>query len=269
MYKLIIRIGIIFCLISLPTSIYGQNNYQKYFDQFSVSGSTTIYDYNNNVWIFTDRTDAKRETLPASTFKILNSLIALEEKAVSDENETIPWDGIERSFFGAKMDNWNKETDLKTAFNNSTIWFYEEIAKKVGKRKYQRILEECKYGNLNISEQEFDFWNFGEFAVSPKNQITFLISLYENQLPFSQSSIEKVKHIMISEKNENYIFRDKTGWTKKDGMDIGWWIGYVETRTNVYFFATRLIKDLSDSNPTFSLARKEITKLIMNELKVL
>jgi beta-lactamase class D len=260
------KIILIPLLAILTTNIFGQTDYKKYFDSLSTKGSTTIYDLKNKKWIFTDSLDAEQQTLPASTFKILNSLISLEEKSVIDENQVIEWDSLTKTFFGAKIDSWNQDTDLKTAYKNSTIWFYVEMAKRVGRKKYKKYLQKCAYGNQNFSEKGTDFWNYGDFEISPKNQIEFLIKLYENKLPFSEGTIAKVKEIMISEQTDNYTFRDKTGWTKKNGMDIGWWVGYVQTKDNIFFFATRLTKKIDDNNPNFSKARKGITKAILKEL---
>ena len=248
------------------TNAYGQTDFQKYFDKLDLKGSTTIYDYKNKKWIFTDKQDAETATLPASTFKIPNSLFTLEYKAVKDENEIFKWDGEPKLHLGNVVNAWNKDTNLKNAFKNSTIWFYVEVAKRIGRKRYQEILKQYEYGNGNFSEQGTDFWNYGDFAISPKNQIEFLIKLYENRLPFSKLTIEKVKEIMISEKTDNIIYLDKTGWTRKNGIDIGWWVGYVETNDNVYFFATRLLKNEKENSPNFLMGRKEITKQILSEI---
>ncbi len=257
---------LIIILTVLATNTFGQTNFQKYFDSLGLTGSTTIYDYKNKRWIFTDNQDAETATLPASTFKIPNSLLALEFKAVQDENEILEWDGEQKLHLGNVVNSWNKDTDLKNAFKNSAIWFYVEVAKRIGRQRYQKTLSQCEYGNDNFSEQGADFWNYGEFAITPQNQIEFLIKLYDNNLPFSKQTIEKVKDIMISEKTDNYLYRDKTGWTRKNGIDIGWWVGYVETKDNVYFFATRLLKEVGDNNPNFLKGRKEITKQILSEI---
>ncbi len=216
--------------------------------------------------MFTDNKDAEVATLPASTFKIPNSLFALEYKAVKDENEIFKWDGETKAHLGNVVNAWNKDTDLKSAFKNSTIWFYVEVAKRIERKRYKKILKKCGYGNGNFSEEGTDFWNYGEFAITPKNQVEFLIKLYEDRLPFSKLTMDKVKEIMISEKTETRIYRDKTGWTRRNGTDIGWWVGYVETADNVYFFATRLLKDEKDNNPNFIVARKELTKQVLSEI---
>lgn len=261
------KLGFIFLLTFFLTNAFGQTISQKTFESFSLKGSTTIFDLKNKKWLYSDSSDTEKETLPASTFKILNSLIALEQKVVIDENQVIKWDGTEKTFFGARVESWNKDTDLKTAFKNSTVWFYVEMAKKIGRKSYKKYFRKCDYGNGNLIEKGVDFWNYGDFAISPRNQIEFLVKLHENNLPFSKEIIEKVKKIMISEQTENYSIRDKTGWTKQNGIDIGWHVGYLQTNENVYFFATRIIKLLSENNPNFSKARKEITKAILKELK--
>jgi beta-lactamase class D len=257
---------LILLLIVWATNTFGQTDFQRHFDSFGLKGSTTIYVYKNKRWIFTNQQDAETATLPASTFKIPNTLFAIEYKAVQDENEIFKWDGKTKSHLGNVVNAWNKDTDLKNAYKNSTVWFYEEVAKRIGRKRYQKILNKCGYGNGNFSEQGIDFWNYGEFTVTPKNQIEFLIKLYENRLPFSDKTVEKVKEIMVSEKTATSTYRDKTGWTRRNGTDIGWWVGYVETKDNVYFFATRILKDDKDNNPNFSKARKEITKLILREV---
>ncbi len=255
-------------LISMFTTlnISAQENFQKYFDQCNVSGSTTIYDYKNKKWIFFDSLDAQKQTLPASTFKILNSLIALDSKVITDKNEILKWNGTIHEFGGKPMHSWNKDTDLKEAYKNSTIWYYVNIADKVGRRKYKRIFKKIEYGNNNFGEQGTDFWNYGNFGVSPVNQINFLVMLYENQLPFSQENIDKVKNIMISETDQLGVFRDKTGWAVKDEQNIGWWIGYLTTKDNVYFFATRIVQDVAIKNTNFSECRKSITKKILTDI---
>jgi len=266
----IMRIKTLFIgiIVFLSTPLFSQD-FQHYFDELNLKGSTTIYNLNDNSWVYTDSLDANRETLPASTFKIMNSLIILEEKAVNDENTIIQWDGKERDFYGYKMASWNKDTNLRSAFKNSTIWFYVEMTKDINRKKYKRYLKKSEYGNQVLSEKGIDFWNYGGFGVTPKNQIEFLVKLYKNELPFSKRTLEKVKEVMVSKKNEDYIFRDKTGWAKKDGIDIGWWIGYLQTIDNVYFFATRVEKNIDDKNPSFSRSRKAITINILKDLNII
>ncbi|MBF9253192.1 class D beta-lactamase [Pontibacter sp. 172403-2] len=252
-----------------PLISSGQVDLQQPFKDCHVEGSISIYDYKNRTWLFSDTADAEKEMLPASTFKIINSCIALELDKVKDEHEVFRWDGVERTFFGAEMNAWNKDTDLKNAYKNSTIWYYVELARRIGRKDYKRYLTACNYGNGDLSETGDDFWNYGAFAVSPVDQVAFLKAFYEEKLPFSSRTYRIVKKMMVSETTDNYILRDKTGWTKKDGQDIAWWVGYVERKDNVYFFATRLTKKVTTDNPDFSGCRKKITKAILKKIKAI
>lgn len=248
-------------LVFFPASLLAQTAAQKYLDSLGFAGSTTIFDFKNQKWIYTDQQDALIATLPASTFKIPNSLIALELKAVKNKEQLIQWDGKKRS-----LESWNRDTNLEEAFKNSTVWFYEEVARRIGKKTYRRILKEMKYGNGLITEECVNFWLEGEFAISPKEQIELLIKLYHNSLPFSDSTMNTVKEIMISKQSDHQIMRDKTGWVTRNGKEIGWHVGYLETSDNVYFFATRLTKKEDGETNNFLKARKEATNLLLNSL---
>ncbi|MCL6220699.1 penicillin-binding transpeptidase domain-containing protein [Zunongwangia pacifica] len=257
-------IPIIFIIFT--TTLFGQVKFQSVYDSLQLEGSTTIYDYKHKQWLFTDIKDAEIATLPASTFKIPHSLILLEYRAVNDENEIYQWDGEPKSHFGFPFKVWEHDTDLKTAYKNSTVWFYVKASQKIKRNKYKSILKKIGYGNNDLSEAGDDFWNYGDFAISPKNQVEFLIDLYENNLPFAEENMEKVKQLMISEREENYTFRDKTGWARDNGKDIGWWVGYLTTNDNVYFFATRLTKPIAEENPNFFSRRKQVTQHILKKL---
>lgn len=229
------------------------------------AGSITIYDLKNDTWVYSDKKDADVELLPASTFKIVNSLIALEEKVITTD-EMLKWDGKYRKFKDRVMTSWNSDTDIENAFKNSTIWFYVELSKRIGRKAYEKYLKKISYGNLVLNEKGFDFWNYGGFAVSPKNQIRFLLKLYKNELPFSNKNMDYVKNIMIQEKNDNFVLRGKTGWGMKDGKEIGWYVGYVENEGSACFFATRIISDMKNISSNFSSSRKKITMEVLKEL---
>lgn len=250
------------------TFLLGQTDLKKPFEDCGIGGSITIYDYNAKKWISSDINDSYKGTLPASTFKILNTLIALETNAVSDENEIFIWPGeTDTVKYGYRPEIYH-DMNLREAFKLSAVWVYLELANRIGRENYNKFLTQCNYGNKDISVNDNDFWNFGNLAVSPANQIEILIGIYEETLPFSKKSYEILKKIMVEEQTEKYTLYAKTGWTRYGGKDTGWWVGYVESRDNVWFFATRLIKNRNTVNPDFGRCRKEITRNILQQMKV-
>jgi len=246
-----------------------KNDFKKYFDECHVEGSIVIYDNNRRKWFLSDTVNVRKETLPASTFKVINLLIALETKTIQDENEMVKWIGKTDTLkYGFRPDIYHDMT-VKEAFEVSAGWVFVELAKKIGKENYKKYLTRAHYGNLDLSQTDADFWNFGKFGISPFNQAEFMKKLYTEELPFSKRNIEIVKRVMITEQNEDFTIRSKTGWTRDNGMNTGWWIGSIENKNGTYFFATRLLQDRKTNGSNFGSCRKEITKAIFKDLSIL
>jgi beta-lactamase class D len=246
-----------------------REDFKKHFEKCGVDGSIALYDNTKNQWMVSDTTGIHKETLPASTFKIINLLIALETKTIQDENEVVKWVGTTDTIkYGYRPEIYHDMT-VKEAFEVSAGWVFIELAKKIGKDNYKKYLSACNYGNLNLSQIETDFWNFGDFAISPINQVEFIKKLYNYNLPFSKRNIEIVKKVMITEQNEKYTIRAKTGWTRANSINTGWWVGYLEIQKNVYFFATKLIQDRKYNRDDFGTCRKEITKKVFKDLNIM
>ncbi len=169
--------------------------------------------------------------VPASTFKIPNTLIILEEGLIKDSSEVIKWDGKERAYA-----SWNKDQTLKTAFQYSCVWCYQRYAIKVDDKKYSQYLAKFNYGNLLTGNNIERFWLDGDLRMSVKDQICFLRKVHAENLPVKKQHIKTLKRIMLSENNENYKIWSKTGWSGKDG----WYVGYLVTNDQTWFFANHI-----------------------------
>ena len=235
-------------------------DWKKYFDDARAIGGIVVYDLRQNKFLVYDRERMDRGFVPASTSKIIHALIFLDSKAVKDETEVFKWDGVKRF-----SPDWNKDHNLRTAFEVSAAWFFVEASKRLGREKMQKYYDQVGYGNRNTNGFGDAYWIGGELRVTPKEQVELLVRLYENDLPFSQHSIELVKDFMITEKTDKYVLRSKTGWSDAFTPQIGWWVGYVEREQNAYFFALEMdMKNFSDAEK-----RKTVTKNILRELKII
>lgn len=249
--------------------VYGQQDLVKPFEECGINGSITIYDNNAKKWISSNINDSHYATLPASTFKIINTLIALDAGVITDENEIIKWPGVTDTIkYGYRPDIYH-DMSIKEAFRLSAGWVYVELAKKIGKETYRQYLTDCQYGNVDLSVDDDDFWNFGHFTISPANQIEILKGVYEETLPFSNAHFNILKQMMLNEQTDTYNVYAKTGWTRYQEKDTGWWVGYIERSDNVYFFATRLIQNRKTKNPNFGECRKEITRAVLKQMNII
>lgn len=239
-----------------------RDDFKKYYDQFNVEGSFVLYDQQDDKYIFYNREQFRNTFTPASTFKICNSLIGLETGVIQDENFVIPWDSV-----AWQNPKWNGDQDLKTAFKNSTVWYYQELARRVDGQRMKYWLDKANYGNADTSGGIDKFWLSGGLRISPGQQIDFLKRLHDNKLPFSQRSMDIVKNIMMSKDTSGYVMRAKTGWGSHGNKDIGWYVGYLETNDNVYYFAN-CIQTSDFNNNDFARARTDIVYLVLDDLKL-
>ncbi|GAB4270025.1 MAG: OXA-48 family carbapenem-hydrolyzing class D beta-lactamase OXA-54 [Methylomicrobium sp.] len=185
---------------------------------------------------------AQQRFSTASTFKILNTLISLEEKVVSGKDDTLAWDGRIYEF-----PDWNHDQTLESAFKVSCVWCFQHFARQVGADKYRHYLREAAYGELREPFDETTFWLDGALQISAVEQIAFLKSLYLRRLPFSASSYETLRQIMRVETTPSYSLWAKTGWATRMKPQVGWYVGYVETPKDVWFFAMNLdVRDEKD-----------------------
>lgn len=207
-----------------------------YFEKYGVDGSFMLFDPQEDRYYTYEADRTEEEFLPASTFKILNSLIALETGVIADTNVVLKWDGKDRG-----NPNWNKDQDMREAFRNSTVWFYQELARRVGQKRMQHYVKMSEYGNENIEGGIDKFWLEGDLRISMRDQLTFLRKLYRNELPFSRSTMEKVKSIMTYLKTEKYTVHAKTGWAAQ--QNIGWFVGFVIHDYEVEIPGDSLIQD--------------------------
>ena len=236
----------IFFLILLSINLFAwDKEVEEVFKKYKVEGTIVIESLNKkNINIYNDKR-ASELFSPASTFKIPHSLIALNEGIVKKDS-VIVWDKKIREY-----ESWNKDQILLTAFKSSCVWCYQEFASKIGVEKYKKYLKELNYGNKKIGDDVTRFWLDESLEITTFEQIKFLKRFYTNNLPFKIEDINLLKEIMIDEKNENYTIRAKTGWEGR----YGWYVGYVETKDDVWFFAMNIDTKSKDDLPK----RKTIT----------
>ncbi len=254
-------------LISESANIAQQIDFQRHFQELEVEGSILIQDLNQNrIYQYNPQRNVTA-FLPASTFKIPNSLISLETDVIPNELAILTWDGVTR-----EIPEWNRDLNMKEAFQLSAVWFYQVLARRVGYDRMQEKINQVGYGNSNIgSPEDIDkFWLEGELRITPQEQIEFLRRFYNNNLPFSERSLEIVKDIMIVEATSDYTLRVKTGWvglsaSVEKSQRVGWYVGYLEQNDNVYFFATNIdIRSEDDADK-----REELTRRCLEDLQLL
>jgi beta-lactamase class D len=242
-------------------------DFEKHFKALGVNGSLFVYDSNQKQTYEYNPQRNETELVPASTFKIFNAMVALETGVIPDDVAVLTWDGIRRKVANRDFPAWNHDTNLRQAFKDSTVWFYQVLARRAGHERMQQWIDKVGYGNRQIGGAvDIDrFWLQGPLKITPKAQIEFLQRLYQNNLPFSPRTMNLVKDIMVREQTPNYTLRGKTGWLDASQPNLGWFVGYLEQNKNVYFFATTVDLLKPEDAPT----RIEVTRRSLKDLGLL
>jgi len=262
------------------TRIKEHNDWAQYFDKYGIRNACFILRDNNHESIhYFNKERVTQRFLPASTFKVFNSLVALETAVAPDDQLFIKWDGIHRS------EEWDKDMTMREAFKVSNKSYYEEIARRIGPARMQHYLDTVKYGNMKMSGSIVDFWVNNSLQISADEQTGFLKRLYFAELPFSERSQRIVKTLMLREQTPAYNLYYKTGTAPVGDKYIYWIVGFAEriehvkepnesmnksdVRNYPYFFAQNFEMPVSDTTNDWFKVRLDILHDILKDYGVL
>jgi beta-lactamase class D len=251
---------VVFVFGCTVNNVQEEKSLKTYFDEYKVDGTFAMYDNSRGQHIIYN---LKRDTLafsPASTFKIVNALVALHTGRVTSDSTVIKWDGVVRG-----QPEWDKDLTLAEAFKVSSVSHFQQLARSIGRDTMQLWLDSLKYGNQKIGSAIDSFWLDNSLKISADAQVWLVKMLYFKQLPFRLSVQEQVKKMMIRENNATYQLAYKTGWGKTEtGNELGWMIGWIEENRHVYFFAMNL--ESPDSAIDMKTIREKILKNILKKI---
>lgn len=261
---LIFIIPFIFINCSPKPIVEEHPEFESFFKEYQVEGSFMLYDFKEKKTIIFNHQLCNEGFLPASTFKLVNTLVGLETGIITGEQFVIPWDSVSR-----QIPSWNRDHNVQSAFQNSVVPWYQELARRIGYEQMQHWVSQSQFGDMDVHKENIDlFWLAGESKITPKQQLDFQKRLINNELPFAQENIDFVKKIMILEKTPEYIFRGKTGWAVMNDKNIGWLVGYLEKESNIYAFVINV--ESGDEDVTlFRESRMNIVRKIFKTLSLM
>ncbi len=202
-----------------------------------------IFDPTSGQMMTCDETRAQTRFVPASTFKIAHTLIALETGAISGVDEEFEWDGRDRG-----LSAWNRDLDVDDAVSVSAVWVFQAIAVRIGVQQEAEWVQNLEYGNETIGSVSDlrHFWLSGPLKISAIEQVDFLYRLHTNQLPVSPASIEgTLKALTLGRTQEGFRVYGKTGamlpiddegYLRSESLDLlpsnqertGWFVGWID-----------------------------------------
>lgn len=212
-----------------------RSDLERLFAENAVTGTFALLDVTENRLQLVNPERAQQRFFPASTFKIANSLIALEVGVVSDENEIIPFGGKPQPF-----KSWERDMSMRDAIKISNVPVYVELARRIGLDRYGDWLKRLGYGNQQTGGEMGPFWLIGPLAISPIEQAGFLAQLATSTLPAASGSQDITRDIVRQKMCDGASLHAKSGWSTATDPQIGWWVGWVERGSNIHAFALNI-----------------------------
>jgi Beta-lactamase class D len=243
------------------SSFIEREDFADYFAGYQ--GTFVMYDEAADQYFVFNEPQSAYRLSPCSTFKIYNSLIGLETGVLDREDvyTLIKWNGTNYPF-----PYWNHDQTLASATRDSVVWYFQELATRIGRERMQQYLDKLGYGNRDISGGLTTFWLRSSLQISALEQVDLLHRLYSGELPVSRDNVEVVKRNITLADNGAGRFMGKTGSGFQNGKwNLGWFVGCVEKQGNRYFFAANI---QAADGATGGKAR-EITKAILKQLEIL
>lgn len=171
---------------------------------------------------------------PWSTFKIPHFLIALETRAVSSADEVLHWNPRRRPAESYWPDSWKRDQSIRTAFEYSAAWTFQDLVPVIGSSNYTKWLQRFKFGNAHVPLGRDDFWLGGPLAISVVEQVAFLSCLALGGCGASAESVRKLEEAALQDETGDRRMYAKTGSGPIKPGDFsgdfeGWYVGYIRS----------------------------------------
>lgn len=227
------------------------------FAEAGVRGTFVLYDVAAERFTGHQRERAETRFVPASTFKVANSLIALSTGAVKSVDEILPYDGKPQPF-----KTWEKEMGLREAIKVSNVPVYQEVARRIGLARMRAGVTALGYGNRDIGATVDTFWLSGPLKISALEQTRFLARLARGELPLAGDIQASVRDILLLEHGEGWALYGKTGWLMAEQPNLGWWVGWVKKGDKYFSFALNIdMPQKSDAAKRLELGKASLKAL--------
>ncbi len=227
------------------------------FEKYSVNGTFVVYDVASGKLIGHNEDRAAQRFIPASTFKIPNTLIGLSVGSINSVDEILPYGGEPQPYR-----IWEKDMSLREAIKMSNVPIFQELARRTGLERMQQNVIKLGYGNQQVGSAVDRFWLQGPLEISAVEQVQFLAQLARNQLPMPVEFQQATCDIVLLEEDAQRKLYGKTGWQNAPGPGVGWWVGWVQRGERLYSFALNMeMKQQSDNTKRTDIGRTALTIL--------
>lgn len=246
-----------------------ETDWSEYFQ--GLNGAAVLYDAEENRYYVYNPELAETRRSPCSTFKIISSLLALENGVIDPQNSVREWSG--EWFWN---EDWNRDIGFEDVFRTSCVWYFRQVVDDIGKERMQEGLDGLQYGNCDISDWEgrlntnnsnralTGFWIESSLKISPREQTEVMERIFGEDGYASQETVDRLKQVMLVSEEGGLSIYGKTGMGKADGVTVdAWFTGFAETPEGNRYFCVYLGQ--TDGREVTSTATKELALRVLTD----
>ena len=157
--------------------------------------------------------------------------------------------------------------------SDSVVWFSQQLTTHLGDERFNDYINKFEYGNQDVSGDPgkhnglTQSWLMSSLAISPMEQIQFLLRFVAHKLPVSEAAYDMVyATIPQYQAAEGWVVHGKSGsgWLRDSNGKInenrpqGWFVGWAEKSGRQIVFARLEIGSVKSDIPGGSRAREDI-----------
>jgi beta-lactamase class D len=124
----------------------------------------------------------------------------------------------------------------------SVLWFFQDMAPRIGAKRAQEWLQKFQYGNTDTLGPITQYWINGRLRISPAEQLVFVKKFYDDALPVSKAHSDHLRgaleqtpgtvenargvHKLNAQWRPGISLNAKTGaTTTESGESVSWLVG--------------------------------------------
>ena len=121
------------------------------------------------------------------------------------------------------------------------LWYYREIARRIGAERMRQWLRRLDYGNASIAGGIDAFWLTGGLRISPDEQVSFLYRLLTGELAISATTLGALRDVALLREGAGWRLFGKTGTSEvTPTRENGWIVGWLEYGDRAAYFAINM-----------------------------
>ncbi|MBI3396663.1 MAG: class D beta-lactamase [Spirochaetia bacterium] len=215
--------------------------------------------------------ECDKRVSPCSTFKFALAIMGFDSEILKSPKSPT-WE-LKPEYNPSQRDQGYKHVSPDLWERESVVWFSQQLTTRLGEKRLSDYVKKFEYGNQDVSGDPGKHnglthaWLMSSLAISPNEQIRFLLKFLNRKLPVTERTYASVRSIIPEYKAlGGWVVYGKSGsgWLRDSNGEInenaplGWFVGWAEKKDRQVVFARLEIRNAKSSIAGGPKAREDM-----------